>query len=70
MEPRYDITVGEREVWGGLQPFGLDASDRARHVYLVGQTGTGKSTLLEHFMSQDIDAGEGCALIDPHGDLS
>ena len=43
--------------------------DRDRHCYIVGATGTGKSTLLFNMITQDIDAGEGVAVIDPHGDL-
>jgi type IV secretory pathway TraG/TraD family ATPase VirD4 len=44
--------------------------DRVFHVYAVGQTGTGKSTLLLNFARQDIKAGQGLCLIDPHGDLA
>ena len=43
--------------------------DRRRHIYMVGQTGTGKSTLLQEMVKQDIDMGNGLAVIDPHGDL-
>jgi len=43
--------------------------DRSRHAYIVGATGTGKSTLLFNMIRQDIENGEGVALIDPHGDL-
>lgn len=43
--------------------------DRSRHAYIVGATGTGKSTLLFNMIRQDIENGEGTALIDPHGDL-
>jgi hypothetical protein len=43
--------------------------DRRRHFYIVGQTGTGKSTLLRNMIAQDIKAGRGVAVIDPHGDL-
>jgi len=43
--------------------------DRNRHCYLIGATGTGKSTLLYNMIRQDIDNGEGVTLIDPHGDL-
>lgn len=50
-------------------PFHLPLSTRRRHVYVVGQTGTGKSTLLERMILQDIRAGRGVAVIDPHGDL-
>lgn len=48
----------------------MTAADRRRHLYLIGQTGTGKSTLLGQLIAQDIGAGQGCALIDPHGDLA
>ena len=40
-----------------------------QHMFLLGQTGTGKSTLLEHMILQDIQAGIGIGVIDPHGDL-
>lgn len=64
------VHIGERIAWADAQSFGLFGVDRFRHLYVVGQTGTGKSTLLRHLLSQDIGAGEGCALLDPHGDLA
>src|SRR3954463_5926121 len=48
-------------------PFGIKASDRTRHVYVIGKTGMGKSTLLENMAIQDIQNGNGIAFIDPHG---
>src|SRR3984893_1208010 len=48
----------------------LAAEARRRHLYIVGQTGTGKSTLLLNLIAQDLVAGEGLALLDPHGDLA
>jgi hypothetical protein len=48
----------------------LDLEERRRHVYIVGQTGTGKSTLLLNLIAQDLAAGAGLALLDPHGDLA
>lgn len=48
-------------------PFGIKAKDRQRHMYVVGKTGMGKSTLLENMAAQDIQTGEGMAFIDPHG---
>lgn len=48
-------------------PFGIKAKDRIRHVYVIGKTGMGKSTLLENMAVQDIQNGEGFAFIDPHG---
>lgn len=50
-------------------PITLNLSDRARHAYLIGATGTGKSTLIKHMVRQDIAAREGVIVIDPHGDL-
>jgi hypothetical protein len=48
-------------------PFGIKAKDRTRHMYVIGKTGMGKSTLLENMAAQDIQNGEGFAFIDPHG---
>jgi DNA helicase HerA-like ATPase len=48
----------------------LAPEERQRHLYIVGQTGTGKSTLLLNLMAQDIASGAGLALLDPHGDLA
>ena len=49
--------------------FGIRREDRFSHVYIIGKTGTGKSTLLETMALQDLAFGNGFALIDPHGDL-
>lgn len=48
-------------------PFGIKRKDRERHMYIIGKTGMGKSTLLENLAIQDIRNGEGMAFIDPHG---
>lgn len=48
-------------------PFGIKSKDRSRHVYIIGKTGMGKSTMLENMAIQDIQNGEGMAFIDPHG---
>jgi hypothetical protein len=48
-------------------PFGIKTEDRSRHMYVIGKTGMGKSTLLENMAIQDIRNGEGLAFIDPHG---
>ena len=47
--------------------FGIKAKDRTRHVYVIGKTGMGKSTMLENMAVQDIQNGEGMCFIDPHG---
>ncbi len=52
---------------GKNTPFGIKRKDRERHVYVIGKTGVGKSTLLENMAIQDIRNGEGMAFIDPHG---
>ena len=54
---------------GTAKPVYLTDEDRRRHIYMVGQTGTGKSTLLGNLIIQDIQNGKGVAIIDPHGDL-
>src|SRR5581483_2044582 len=52
------------------QRFGIKAKNRRGHMYIVGMTGTGKSTLIQNLASHDMEAGYGLALIDPHGDLA
>lgn len=51
-------------------PFGIATRDRLQHLYIIGQTGTGKSTLLQNLAWQDAKCGTGFCLIDPHGDLA
>ncbi len=65
-----DVTVLAKTTFRNTQqPFGIRQSDRRAHMYLLGKTGTGKSTLLETLMLDDIRKGKGLALLDPHGDL-
>ena len=54
---------------GADKAFGIRQGDRASHLYVVGKTGTGKSTLLRTMALQDLQAGRGFAVFDPHGDL-
>src|ERR1041385_9508174 len=49
--------------------FGIKQQDRRAHMYIIGKTGTGKSSLLKTLVRQDIRNGAGLALLDPHGDL-
>ena len=51
------------------QKFGIKKADRRRHMYLIGKTGVGKSTLLENMIYSDVHNNQGLAVIDPHGDL-
>ena len=53
-----------------FKKFGIKADDRRRHMYLIGKTGMGKSTILENMIIDDIRAGRGVAVVDPHGDLA
>jgi Type IV secretion-system coupling protein DNA-binding domain len=50
--------------------FGIKEKNRRAHIYIIGKTGTGKSTLIENMVASDIRDGNGVALIDPHGDLA
>lgn len=53
-----------------FKKFGIKTDDRRRHMYLIGKTGMGKSTVLENMIVDDIRAGRGVAVVDPHGDLA
>ena len=63
------LLLGTNNYLGIPQEVTLPNKDRLTHMYLVGQTGTGKSTLMKTMLLSDIYSGRGCALIDPHGDL-
>jgi len=69
-EREHTVYLGLRERWGGTTPFGLSRGDRRHHLYVVGKTGTGKTTLLRNLIIQDLEAGEGVGVLDPHGDLA
>jgi hypothetical protein len=62
--------LGEALAPGEPIPFGLGREERRLHAYVTGKTGTGKSTLLATTIQQDLAAGRGVGLIDPHGDLA
>lgn len=64
------VELAIKNVYGGTAPLGLSAADRRRHLYIIGQTGVGKSTLLKRIISQDVSNGAGTAVLDPHGDLA
>ncbi|MEO6077496.1 MAG: CxxC-x17-CxxC domain-containing protein, partial [Candidatus Andersenbacteria bacterium] len=66
-----EITViGQTNFRHQRRPFGIYTDDRRRHVYVIGKTGVGKTTLLENMIIQDVKMGRGLALIDPHGDVA
>ena len=61
---------GETNFHNDHKTFGIKRIDRRRHLYIVGKTGSGKSRLLELLLLSDIKNGDGCCLLDPHGDLA
>jgi len=67
MDPNAITYFGETDSRNKKIRFGIKAKDRLKHVYVIGKTGMGKSTLLENMAIQDIQNGNGMAIIDPHG---
>ncbi|OGJ50364.1 hypothetical protein A2229_04380 [Candidatus Peregrinibacteria bacterium RIFOXYA2_FULL_33_7] len=68
-EDEYTL-LGKTNFRGIYNEFGIKKTDRRRHIYIIGKTGMGKSTLLENMIFSDIQRGRGLAVIDPHGDLA
>jgi len=67
--PTKGTLIGESAFRGETKPVYLTEDDRRLHIYIVGQTGTGKSTLMTNMVISDINQGKGVSIIDPHGDL-
>lgn len=67
MQPELVPIIGRTAIGSGIA---LSLEERARHVYLVGKSGSGKSTTLFNLAMHDITAGEGVAVINPHGELA
>jgi CxxC-x17-CxxC domain-containing protein len=66
-----DVTIfAETNYRNEYRKFGIKKDDRRRHMYFIGKTGMGKSTILENMIIEDINKGEGVAVVDPHGDLA
>ncbi len=65
--PQAGIVLGVNKYRGNEKQIFMGEEDRLRHMYVIGQTGTGKSTLLKNMIVQDIIAGNGVCMIDPHG---
>jgi len=63
------VILGRTNFRGERRLFGIRRADRRAHMYIIGKTGTGKSTLPETMIKQDMENGDGLALLDPHGDL-
>jgi hypothetical protein len=68
--PEEGLLLGYNLFRGTKKPIRLGLGDRQRHMYVVGQTGTGKSTFLENLALQDMLSGNGFAFVDPHGDTA
>jgi CxxC-x17-CxxC domain-containing protein len=62
--------IGQTNFRGQKRKFGIYTDDRRRHVYVIGKTGVGKTTLLETMITQDIMDGHGLGVVDPHGDMA
>ncbi len=67
--PIEGVLIGQSSFRGISKDIHITDDDRRRHIYMIGQTGTGKSTLMSNMVIDDINRGKGVALIDPHGDL-
>ncbi|MGI9118293.1 MAG: type IV secretory system conjugative DNA transfer family protein [Minisyncoccia bacterium] len=61
------VVLGYNEYRGARTPVVYGREDRMRHLYVIGQTGTGKTVTLKQLIKQDIENGDGCCFIDPHG---
>ncbi len=64
------VMIGDNHHHNIVTPIGLTESERERHLYIIGGTGNGKTTMLFYSILQDILAGNGVAVLDPHGDLA
>lgn len=65
-----DVVIGENLHHGIATPIGLTKDERERHVYIIGGTGNGKTTMLQYQIVQDMQNGKGLAVVDPHGDMA
>jgi len=65
----FDVIVGANEFGGEVQEIGMTLAQRQKHTYVIGKTGTGKTTLLKSSIYQDMLNGKGLAVFDPHGDM-
>ncbi len=68
--PQLDVVLGRNHHHGSSTDIGLTAAEREKHIYIIGGTGNGKTTMMEYAIVQDIQNGKGVAVVDPHGDLS
>lgn len=69
-DTKFDVIIGTNKHHGINTPIGLTPEQRERHMFIVGGTGSGKTTMLKYQIVQDIRNGKGVAVVDPHGDLA
>ena len=67
---KFDVILGRNNHHGEKRDIGLTATERERHVFIIGGTGNGKTTMLQYAIAQDIKNGKGVAVVDPHGDMA
>lgn len=67
---KLDVVLGENIHHDVVTTVGLTEAERWRHLYIIGGTGNGKTTMLQYQIVQDMEAGRGVAVIDPHGDMA
>jgi len=66
----FDVVLGMNAHHGIQTPIGLTEAERERHIYIIGGTGNGKTTMMQYAIVQDMQNGKGVAIIDPHGDMA
>jgi hypothetical protein len=65
-----DVVIGQNIYHGVATDIGLTKAERERHMYIIGGTGNGKTTMLQYQIIQDMQNGKGVAVLDPHGDMA
>jgi uncharacterized protein DUF87/type IV secretory system conjugative DNA transfer VirD4/TraG family protein len=68
--PDLDVVFAKNTFGGSETPIGMTEEERVRHMYVIGATGTGKTTMLLSMINQDVNNNKGVCVIDPHGDLA
>lgn len=66
----FDVVLGRNNHHGEQTDIGLTTAERERHIFIIGGTGNGKTTMLQYAIVQDIQNGKGVAVVDPHGDMA
>jgi len=70
VDTKFDVVIGTNKHHGEDTEIGLTPEQRERHMFIVGGTGSGKTTMLKYQIIQDMKNGKGVAVVDPHGDLA